>query len=466
VSAPVSGRERAAVALVLIASAVVARLLATGTGLHESAMAGAPAAVCWVAGLLLVHETARAFVSAEIGVWATVLVGGATFLYGSALIRPALPPLARFAAAAAIVVVFVRREPGGRRGTIALSAALALLAGWGAGVAATRVEASSADPGAVLDALFSSARGVLFWSPVLWAGVLGYLWLGPRERPRVRPLLLALCAVAGVLLVVAGLRGGNSDPDPFRARGFETALPLLAVGLAGSLAWLRDVALRRPGRVLALGGALLVLWNLLSIEQYRRRLLPADDTVAFPRMAETNARLLSEAVGTPFAWPANWLFAARHDVRADKYDLVAGKSLSNGGRAGSGVIAFGDDRVDPALLAEGWSGREPCGVGVCRRVLGRARLLAPLAGRIALAGVDVTVRAAGRGTLEVAVNGRPGEPVGLDEAWRERTVHVAAEAWRPGVNALVFQTSRGGEARIDRVVLEPAHPRGDAGSVE
>src|SRR5262249_5898963 len=83
--------------------------------------------------------------------------------------------------------------------------------------------------------------------------------------------LSVLSAVTAALLLGAVLREVEPGEDPFRAAGFETALPLLAVGLAGSLAWLRDLASRKPGRVLVAAGALLVGWNVLSMEQYRRR---------------------------------------------------------------------------------------------------------------------------------------------------------------------------------------------------
>jgi hypothetical protein len=464
VTAAASPRERAWLAFLLITSAILVRLssVSGADGGGRVAATATMTALCWVAGLLLTHEAMRAFVSAQGAFWATVLVGHATFVHGSGLVLPALPELARFVVAAGLVAVFVRRERTGRAATAWFCGALLLLAltgldladGWRWAHAALRLDLETA-----LDVLFSSRRGVLFWSPVLWAGVLGYVWLWPRERPRVRPLLVALAAVALMLLLGAVLREVEPGEDPYRAGGFETALPLLAIGLAGSLAWLHDFATRRPGRVLAGAGALLVVWNVFSMEQYRRRLLPPDDTVSFARMTETNARLLSETVGTPLAWPANWLFAARHGVRPDKYDVVAGKSLPEGSGTGVGTIDFGDDRVDPALVLEGWSGREPCGTGVCRRVLGRARLLAPLPARPAPPGLDVIVRAAGHGTFQLAVNEQPGIAVLLDEPARDRTVHVPADAWRPGVNALVFEAGPGAEVRVDAIVLEPGEAR-------
>ena len=69
-------------------------------------------------------------------------------------------------------------------------------------------------------------------------------------------------------------------------------------------------------------GAGLVLWNGLLMEQYRRGVIPRDDTVSFARVAENSADLLASAVGSPVAWPANWIFAAGRDLPAARYEIL------------------------------------------------------------------------------------------------------------------------------------------------
>jgi hypothetical protein len=442
-----------------------------------------------LAGLLLVHDVVRDIAASDVAAWTVSLLFFATFLYWYVVVEPSLLHAASFSLAAAALAVWWRtRDRAGMAPAIVLGLLIGLatgLRGWNAsllllpapglwargqgrpkeairnvtamlgafGLAAVLPVVASFGRGLPtaahprgLDAFFSSRHGLLFWTPVLWAGFLGYVSLCRRERPLAAALLppfLVLCA--------GNVWSGDDLEGAFSSPRFDSALPFLALGLATSLAWLRDTAWRKPGRVLAGGSALLVVWNFLLMEQYRRRLVPADDTVSFPRVTETSARLLSETVGTPLAWPANWLFAWRYGLRPDRYDHMAGKSLFEGRDSPAGVIDFGDERVDPALVADGWSGREPCGEAVCRRVVGRARLFAPLDVPRSL---DVVVRAAGAGTLAIAVNGRAAGASPLAAGFRDVTVRVPAASWQSPLNAIVFEVVPGGEARIDKVVLE------------
>ncbi|PYQ39673.1 MAG: hypothetical protein DMF77_20800 [Acidobacteria bacterium] len=158
---------------------------------------------------------------------------------------------------------------------------------------------------ALLDSLFSSRHGLFFWAPLLTIAVCGLVlraWRGRRDAAG------ALSALGTLALVSASLRpwwsGGLGN-----AR-FLPALPLFALGLATALGRLRSTAERRPLQLAALAGAVLVAWNLLLMAQYRAELIPRDDTVSFPAVAENSARLLAEIAGAPTAWPANWIFAA------------------------------------------------------------------------------------------------------------------------------------------------------------
>ena len=80
--------------------------------------------------------------------------------------------------------------------------------------------------------------------------------------------------------------------------------------------------------------------------------IPRDDTVSFPGVAENSARLLAGVAGSPIAWPANWIFAARHGLPAARYDLLAGPGRARrDGRARA--IDVGDLGRDAALLRRG-----------------------------------------------------------------------------------------------------------------
>ena len=151
------------------------------------------------------------------------------------------------------------------------------------------------------------------------------------------------------------------------------------------------------------------------------------------------------------AWPANWIFAARHDLPVQKYDLMVGQYLFYRQNNLRGLIDIGDDRVDPGLLGEGWARRQACDEGVCRAIEGRARLFVPLDVPQSLA---VTLRVRGRGRLSIAVNGRPVAMLPLLEDLQELRFPVPRGYWRRELNELALETGPGGEASIDLLRFE------------
>ncbi len=295
----------------------------------------------------------------------------------------------------------------------------------------------------LLDSLFSASHGVLFWTPILTAG-LAALAVGAARGERVaRTALVALGALALVSAVVR----------PWWAGGVGNArmlpgLPLLALGLAALLDGAGAMARARPLRVLAAAGALLVAWNLLFMAQYRAEMVPRDDTVSFPAVAENAALVLSAAAGAPSAWPANWIFAARHRLPAARYDRLGGRDVL---AALPFEIDIGDLESDAALLAEGWSVRHPCAGAVCREVEGRARVLLPVVDPRA---TELRVRALGTGTLRVSLGGAAAAAV-LQPTFQDIVLPLERESLRPGANELVLEVSPRGEALVDALGLWP-----------
>jgi hypothetical protein len=224
---------------------------------------------------------------------------------------------------------------------------------------------------------------------------------------------------------------------------------VFALGLATMLDLLRTSAERRPLRVAAGAGALLVAWNLLLMAQYRAELIPRDDTVSFPAVAENSARLLSGTTGAPTAWPANWIFAARRHLPVARYDLLAGQD----------VLADGPTRVDvggleseAGRLGGGWSVRHPCGASVCREVEGRALVFLPL---VDVRPATVRVHAAGSGTLRLLLNGRPFAQASLASAFSDVAATADRARLERGPNELVLEISPGGQALVDAVRIIP-----------
>jgi hypothetical protein len=397
--------------------------------------AGAGALLCVAAGLAaLVY--ARPGVSAR-----TAVAGAALLLAGTSLgwtVWPAsdTAAAAAFALASGAVVALARvRRPWPRLGGAALlfAAALAVAAGG---------DVSPGTPRAV-ESLFSSRDGLLFWNPLLWAGLAALPALARRDPPTARAIGLGLAAA---WLVSAFLPAGPSGP--WAVRRWTPALAALFPALTLALAGAVRAAARRPARLLAAAGALLVAWNLLFMEQYRRGLVPRDATVSFPAVARNNAALLSTLAGSPLAWPANWLFAWRTGLPAGRFDLVAGKRLP-GDASSAREIDVGDAAQDEALLLEGWSVRHPCEDAVCRDLEGRARLLAPLE---EAADLTLAVRAAGEGMLAASVNGRAllAQPLGPALA----TLRFPGRARWGRLNEVSLWVESGGRARVDRLRLE------------
>jgi SAM-dependent methyltransferase len=264
-------------------------------------------------------------------------------------------------------------------------------------------------PGPSLDALFSSSAGVLHRSPALWLGLAG---LALEARARRAGAVPALSGLALVLLLA-----------PARV---EAALPLCGSGLVAALARLREVVAVRPERALLAGGATLVAWNFLLMEQTRRNLVPRDDTVPFSTLAANAADLASRPLGNPLSWPAAWAFAWRFGAPPQRYDEVAGRALP-GGR-----LAIGDPGPGRPLAGDSWGPRRVREGSACREPLGVARVLLP---RGSEAPAALALRATG-GTLEVALNDGPATSWTFGPVGERRT--AAWAAWRRGLNTLAL----------------------------
>ena len=430
------GRAPLALALALPGLAVVVR------GATPSPAAVLGSAVAVTVGLLVVDDLLRTVGRRAVAAATTLLV-----LYGTPLVwyetaEPGRAALA-FLAGAIVARAWAARARTGRDPVVAGGAALGLVLA----VVAMAAEIGRA-PLAVrhpvlLDSLFSASHGVLFWTPILTAALVALAVRAARGERMARTALVALgvLALASAILRPWWAGGvGNARVLP--------ALPLLALGLAILADGARAMARARPLRVLAGAGALLVAWNLLFMAQYRAEMIPRDDTVSFPAVAENAALLLASAAGAPNAWPANWLFAARTGLPAARYDRLGGRDLL---AAVPVVIEIGDLDSDAALLAEGWSVRHPCAGAVCREVEGRARILLPVVDPRA---VELRVRALGTGMLRVRLNDATAAAA-LHSTFEDVVLPLGRESFHAGANALVLEVSPGGQALVDALRLLP-----------
>jgi hypothetical protein len=332
--------------------------------------------------------------------------------------------------AALLLLAWPRPNEGWRAPLLgAGAAALVAAAAHAAGLAAP-LTTGSWEP---LLTLFGSRQGLLYLTPALWLGVFGLVRHARRAGEEAWPAAAALAAMTAAHAACRTAAGG-----PCPREEMAPALALLALPMAEALCALRDLSRRAPAAPLWAAGLLLVCRNLLFMQQYADDMIPRDFPLSFSEVARNNASLVARAVGSPLAWPANWLFARTYDTPPDRFDDAAGKALPRG-PDGTATLDVGRMDLDAALLLEGWSVRHPCGASVCRAVESQARVLLPIETEEPVA---LTVRASGAGQMSVAP---------LDPGRAAPAALLAAEA-----GDLCFSAEPGRGLRAFRLTVGPA----------
>jgi hypothetical protein len=198
--------------------------------------------------------------------------------------------------------------------------------------------------------LFSSRHGLFSWSPILLAAAIGFAGFVRAHPRRGLPLAAVALLVWYVNGTVADWWGGGS----YGARRFDSALPILALGLGTAILYLADLVRRHPRAVTAIAVAATIGANALLMEQYRKGRIPVDDTLSWQSAAEAGLEDWFDAFGYPFSFPMNWIFAARYDRPKTQYDILVGKYLFHRMGGLDGLIDLGPE--DPPFIGNGWSG--------------------------------------------------------------------------------------------------------------
>ena len=200
------------------------------------------------------------------------------------------------------------------------------------------------------ETLFSSRHGLFSWSPILLVAVLGLPGFVRRHARVGLPLV-------GLALLLTYVNSSVSDwwaGGSFGARRFDSVLPILALGLATAVAFAVELARRYPQAVVGVVLLVFVVANGLLMEQSRKGRIPVDDTISWQAAAEGGLEDAFDAIGYPFSFPMNWLFASRYDRPKTQYDILVGKYLFHSMHNLGGVIDLG--LSDPAFVGNGWSG--------------------------------------------------------------------------------------------------------------
>lgn len=236
------------------------------------------------------------------------------------------------------------------------------------------------------EALYASRNGLFVWTPLAYAGVLG-LVLAPRGAR-------ALAAGAGVAFLLVTWVNGSAwawwSDFSFSNRRFTDATVVFALGLAFAVERLRALHARVPR--LAPHAALLLLvlpWVAMNLElswAVARSVAPVGRATSSSQIyAASIARIVDGArrlLGNVASWPANLVWALRHRVSPDRYDLVVGAEklfipVTDAARPGFRA----EDRVvptDASLAAGPWGKAETAGGRTFVPADDGARLLVPL----------------------------------------------------------------------------------------
>lgn len=223
----------------------------------------------------------------------------------------------------------------------------------------------------VLELLFSRRNGWFSTTPIAYAGVLGLACL-PRRAWLVALGLLAAVAVQVYLNSTILDWWGSSSFG--QRRMCNVTLPLV-VGLA-ALMWRVAQLLVRIPRLprLALHVVVLVVLGpcVATSYNYLRTLkagAAADSELDVnccdnvPRPLRRTARWINDHVGNPFTFPANVIFALRHDVPITRWDRAVGNYPMTPGLGSvrgdnlwsqRGVWRLGSPNLQPYMVG-GWS---------------------------------------------------------------------------------------------------------------
>lgn len=123
----------------------------------------------------------------------------------------------------------------------------------------------------ILQVLFSTQKGLFFWSPLLLFGIAGFACL-PRAMPEiVLPLVIALPID---LYLIASWRDWQFGGS-FGHRAFTDTLPVFAIGIAALFSRVRASSL---APILGLFVTLTVALSIVQMLQYWLRIIPISDT--------------------------------------------------------------------------------------------------------------------------------------------------------------------------------------------
>jgi hypothetical protein len=288
----------------------------------------------------------------------------------------------------------------------------------------------------VLETLFSSRHGLLSWTPVFWAGYLGFIPLARR-----RPTLAVLLAVPLLLMTYVNMCVGDWwAAASFSNRRFDSLLPILAFGFAASIEALRSGFRRHPVWALPVLVLPFVVWHVASLAAFRGGGLDRSRGVAFSRLVGAATQVLSDRLGFPTTWPASWLFAWRYGLSPGRYDLAVGRYLFFRQNSLGPRLDLGASAVEP-LLDGAWGEAQTVAGIRARCARGRSRILVPLDVPEEFELRFEVASPEGAQDASVRVNGRTAGRLPAGPEWSRASFRVASDFWRRELNEVEIETT-------------------------
>jgi len=292
----------------------------------------------------------------------------------------------------------------------------------------------------LVDILWSARNGLFAWSPILYLGAIG-LVVFAFARPWIG--VPALVTIAVMTYFNASVQDWWGSAG-YGGRRFDGTIPLFALGVAAAVQGLAAIVRRHPLRIVAAGGALLVMWNLTLMSAAQDGHVRIGEPMSFGEAGAHQARAFHRWLGNPFTYPVSLLFSLRNGVPIGSYDLLSSQRFLGDPLRQYGRIDVGSG--DDLWLGDGWHGPEEGGGVSFRWAASPATVLialdhaAPL--RVQVRAQAFTYEGATPQVVTPIVNDRRQPPVAVPPEWTTVVFEVEGAAWRAGVNRLTLEFGR------------------------
>jgi hypothetical protein len=299
----------------------------------------------------------------------------------------------------------------------------------------------------IVEILFSR-NGIISFTPLLGFALIGLFILLGRDKAFFLPCLLTV-----LLLILFYSVSGDwwCGDNSFGIRRLANATPLLALGMAASIAWMTGFFKRHAAVAAGLVLTPLLIWNFLSMQTVGEH-KGEREFLSLTSAAGANLSRLRDALGWPLSLPGSLPFALIHGVAPGVYDAVTGRPVDRG---------VANLFTIPELLVEGWRA-SPEGDGQWTLEGSRARILfsVMVPGRFTGELRCIVRRTPPKGDLilTLALNGTDCGRKLIKSGRNYLTFRLPQGALKAGLNELVFKLLRAGEGgevleagRVDNV---------------